>query len=87
MSLNTTDQIKVMVRDFINSSVNIGGLGDEDNLFDSGLLNSLFAVQLMTFIERKFGIEIGMDDLDIKNFKSIAATAAFVVRKSGGGAG
>ena len=36
----------------------------------------------MTFVERQFGIEIGMDDLEIENFKSISATAAFVARKS-----
>jgi acyl carrier protein len=53
-------------------------------LFESGLVNSLFAVQLMTFIERKFGIEVGTDDLEIKNFESISATAAFIARKTTG---
>ena len=86
--MNTTEsnQAKEIVRNFINSAVNIEMLGDEENLFESGLINSLFAVQLMTFVERKFGIEIGMDDLDIENFKSVAATAAFVARKSAGAA-
>jgi acyl carrier protein len=59
-------------------------LGDDGNLFETGIVNSLFAVQLMTFVERQFGIEIGMDDLEIENFKSINATAAFVARKSAG---
>ena len=30
------------------------------------------------------GIEVGMDDLDIENFKSVNATAAFVAKKTGG---
>jgi methoxymalonate biosynthesis acyl carrier protein len=77
-----TNLTKKAVRDFINSSINIEGLGDDENLFESGIVNSLFAVQLMTFLERKFGIEIGMDDLDIDNFKSVSATAAFIERKS-----
>jgi len=46
-------------------------------------VNSLFAVQLMTFLEKIFVVEIGMDDLDIENFKSINATTAFVMRKKG----
>ena len=58
-------------------------LDDDDNLFESGIVNSLFAVQLMTFIEKTFAIEVEMDDLDIENFKSLNATTAFVVRKNG----
>jgi acyl carrier protein len=82
MSTNDTNQVKATIRDFINSSINIDALSDDDNLFASGIVNSLFAVQLMTFVERKFNLEIGMDDLDIENFKSVSATAAFVARKS-----
>jgi acyl carrier protein len=82
MSDNATNSVKTTVRNFINNSVNIDSLGDDENLFQSGLLTSLFAVQLTTFIERKFGIEIGMDDLDIENFKSVNAVTAFVARKS-----
>ena len=80
--MNDTNQVKEIVRSFINSSINIDGLDDNENLFESGLINSLFAIQLTTFIERKFGIEIGMEDLNIDNFKSISATAAFVASKS-----
>jgi methoxymalonate biosynthesis acyl carrier protein len=76
--------VKETVRNFINDSINIDGLGDDENLFESGIVNSLFAVQLMTFVERNFGIEIGMEDLDVENFKSVSATAMFIERKSAG---
>jgi methoxymalonate biosynthesis acyl carrier protein len=76
--------VKETVRNFINNSINIDELGDDENLFESGIVNSLFAVQLMTFVERNFGIEIGMEDLDVENFKSVSATAMFVERKSAG---
>jgi acyl carrier protein len=83
MEVNANNEVKAVVRNFINGSVNIDSLGDDENLFEKGLVNSLFAVQLMTFIERKFGVEIGMEDLDIKNFSSITATAEFIAKKSG----
>jgi methoxymalonate biosynthesis acyl carrier protein len=84
-SLNTGQEngVKETVKRFILSSINIAHLGDDDNLFEAGVVNSLFAVQLMTFIEKTFAIEVGMDDLDIENFKSLSAAAAFVVRKNG----
>ena len=86
MIAKDTNQVKETVRSFINNSINIDGLGDDENLFESGIVNSLFAVQLMTFVERTFGIEIGMEDLDVENFKSVTATAAFISRKSAGNA-
>jgi acyl carrier protein len=76
--------VKETVKGFILGSINIRHLGDDDNLFESGVVNSLFAVQLMTFIEKTFAIEVAMDDLDIENFKSLNAAAAFVARKNGG---
>jgi len=80
-SLSPAD-VKAAIRQFINASINIEALGDDDNLFESGIVNSLFAVQLTTFVESRFGLEVGMDDLEIENFKSINATADFVARKS-----
>ena len=74
--------VKEIVKHFILSSINIAHLNDDDNLFESGIVNSLFAVQLMTFIEKTFAIEVGMDDLEIENFKSLNATTAFVLKKT-----
>jgi methoxymalonate biosynthesis acyl carrier protein len=83
MNAGDENGIKETVKRFILSSINIIHFDDDDNLFESGIVNSLFAVQLMTFIEKTFAIEVGMDDLDIENFKSLNATTAFVVRKKG----
>jgi len=81
MAPSDPDKLKETIRTFVQASVNIDGLGNDENLFESGIVNSLFAVQLMTFIERTFAIEVGMDDLDIENFKSVDAMAAFVEKK------
>jgi methoxymalonate biosynthesis acyl carrier protein len=76
-------QIKEIVREFSSTSINLANWKDDENLFDSGLVNSLFAVQLMTFIEKTFAIEVGPEDLDIENFKSLNAMTAFVLQKNG----
>jgi methoxymalonate biosynthesis acyl carrier protein len=76
-------EVRQKVRDFILRSVAIGKLDDEDDLFATGIVNSLFAVTLMTFVEKTFAIEVDVDDLDIANFKSVNATAAFILRKNG----
>ena len=74
---------KHAIRQFILGSVALAQLDDDADLFEAGIVNSLFAVQLLAFVEKTFAIEVGMDDLDIDNFKSVNATAAFVQRRNG----
>ena len=80
---STDQQVRGTIRRFILSSTRVTRLDDDANLFESGLANSLFAVQLMTFVEKTFAVDVDMDDLDIENFKSLNATTAFVLRKKG----
>ena len=83
MATENEEGIKQTIRRFLLASINIPELNDGDNLFELGIVNSLFAVQLMTFIEKTFDLEVEMDDLDIENFKSLNATTAFVIKKKG----
>lgn len=76
-------EIRAALREFILRSVRVPSLGDDDDLFESGIVNSLFAVQLMTFVEKTFAVEVAMEDLEIDNFRSLNATAGFVLRKNG----
>ena len=75
--------IKETIRKFILDSINIDGLDDDDHLFESRIVNSLFAVQLMTFLEKSFNIELTIEDLNMDNFQSVNATAQFVKQKQG----
>ncbi|MEO8231775.1 MAG: phosphopantetheine-binding protein [Ignavibacteriota bacterium] len=81
MKLETAQTTKETIRNFILDSINIPNLNDDDNLFESGIVNSLFAVQLMTFLEKSFNIEVTMDDLSMENFKSVDSTSLFIERK------
>jgi len=83
MKTTTTEgQIRESILTFILSAINIVDLDNDDLLFQSGLANSLFAVQLMTFLEKRFAITIETDDLNIDNFQSVNAATAFVMRKA-----
>jgi len=56
-------------------------LHDED-IFSLGFVNSMFAMQLVTFVEQTFGITIENEDLELDNFRSIQALANLVARKA-----
>ena len=83
--------VKTHIRDYVTKALAVN-IRDEDDIFELGVVNSLFAIQLVQFIEREFSITAEREDLDIKNFCSIAAMAEFVLKKlgsagSGGGHG
>lgn len=55
----------------------------DTDLFDTGLLDSLAFVNLLTCLEQKFGIAVSVDDLEIENFRTVARIAAFAASKNG----
>lgn len=54
---------------------------DDYNLIDSGIMDSLFMMNLVTFIEQQYQISFGMNEMIPKNFQSINALAAFIASK------
>ncbi len=74
---------KDIIRGYIMENMRVSDLGDDFDIFDSGMVNSLFAIELMTFLEKTFSVKVTMDDLDMANFKSVNAAACFVQRKKG----
>jgi len=56
---------------------------DHNNIFEMGFVNSLFAMQLLEYIESEFGITVDNDDLDIQNFSTVNNIVALINRKVG----
>lgn len=56
-------------------------IDDNDDIFSRGFVNSLMAMQLVTFVENEFGLLISSDDLNFDNFKSVEAITSFVRKK------
>ncbi len=77
------DEETEKVRSFITRSVRARELGDEDDIFALGLVNSMFAMQLVLFVEREFQVSVENADLDIANFRSVSAICELVRRKRG----
>ncbi|MCK4258162.1 MAG: acyl carrier protein [Halanaerobiales bacterium] len=56
-------------------------LSDDDNYFELGFVNSLFAMKLVNFVEQKFEIEIENDELDLNNFSTINNLMSLINKK------
>lgn len=59
------------------------GLGLDTDLFKGGFIDSLFAFEMVLYLEKTFGIKIKNSELNEENFRTVSAIAG-VVRRSGG---
>ena len=60
-------------------------LEPDEPLFSSGLLDSLGTLRLITFLEDRFGLQIGDGEVGEENFKNLKTIEAFVERKKAEG--
>ena len=65
-------------RAFLERSLGRMDLRSDDDIFKMGVVNSLFAMQIVLFVESTFDMTIEQDDLELANFQTIEALARFV---------
>jgi acyl carrier protein len=82
--MSNIDAIKKFLIDEFLPDVNASELDLEHDLLADGLIDSLGVLKLIAWIEERFDLAVGDDDLDPDNFRSIAAIDTFIAdsRKS-----
>ena len=77
-------ELERRILDFIRGELLGPGaeVGRDDELL-TGLLDSVAALRLATFVAEEFAIEIQPADYVIENFQSVAALARYVQRAGG----
>lgn len=82
MSVNALDALEAELLAFLTERTGMH-LGPEDDLFATGTVSSLFAMQLVVHVEQAYGVVVGGDDLKLDHFRSARAMAALVARLRG----
>ncbi len=76
-----TDQARAKIRAFLETFIQDADFSDDDDIFALGLVNSLMAMQLVLFLEKDFGLQFNNQDLDLSNFRSIAAMSRLLQQR------
>jgi methoxymalonate biosynthesis acyl carrier protein len=66
------------LRAFFSEKLSVEVPSVDVDLAKTGILDSLALVELLTYIEKEFGAEISLDDVEIDDFHSIARIAEYV---------
>jgi len=67
----------------ITGDLEAGSLPHGEDLLAADLIDSLGITELVGFLESKFEITVGDEDLTPENFRSVDSIVAFVARKGG----
>lgn len=73
--------VKNVIRNFLCKITRNNNLDDAQDIFGGGLINSLYSIQLILFLEKEFNISIQSPDLNIENFRTVNALTEFVLEK------
>ena len=64
----------------------LGGLGEDEidpdePLFTAGLIDSMSLLQVISFVEEKFGVEVNPADITLDNWDSLSRISRFLTAR------
>ena len=79
--MSTEATIKNFIIDNLLSGSDRTNVESDEPLVNSGIVDSLGMLRLITFIEEQFDLEVGDADVGDENFETLSRLATFVDRK------
>jgi acyl carrier protein len=76
------DDRKTKIKEFLSKFFRNHELKDDEDIFSLGFVNSLLAMQLVSFVEKEFKVTIEDDDLDLDNFRTVNSIDSLIAGKS-----
>lgn len=80
-SISEDTNLVELVRKFIVQKFPLArrrNITDDDNLLETGVIDSLGVLEIVTFLREEFSLEVEDDELTPENFQSITSIAGFV---------
>ena len=78
-----TEQVVPEIRGWLRENVTGGrDVPEDEPIIENGVLTSLQTVELVMFLEGRFGIMVEDEELDEENFGSVNAIAGLVAGKT-----
>lgn len=75
--------VRGFLRDHVPVGEDSGAIAADESLLDSGLLDSASILELVSFLEERFGLVISDEELVPENFETINAMVELVTSKRG----
>jgi acyl carrier protein len=84
MMYNVRETVRRFILDNFLPGEDASNLTDSTELKESGILDSMSTLKLVTFLEEQYKVEFEADDLDAGNLSTVATIAQLVASKQPG---
>jgi acyl carrier protein len=76
------NELNARIKEFIITEVNpdlhLTALDDDEPLIESGIVDSLGVLKIMSFLDEAFGIDLSSAEIKLENFKDVKTICALV---------
>lgn len=81
MTETSPEKAAARLSSFVRSSLANPDLADDEDIFEKGEASSLFAMEIVLFIEEDLGVVLNDEDIERDNFSSIRSMTELLERK------
>jgi acyl carrier protein len=74
----STSDTAARIRELLSTVVEIEVESDDDDIFETGRLDSLGLVELIFAIEEQLGVALALDQLEVEEFRTVRSIVALV---------
>ena len=82
--MSVTTDVQQFILSELSQGRGITAVDPTDNLLAKGIMDSHGVMELVAFLEERYGISVADEDLTPENFESVARIDEFVARKQDG---
>ena len=82
--MSVTADVEQFIISELSQGRGITAIDPGDNLLAKGIVDSHGVMELVAFLEERYGISVSDEDLTPENFESVARIDEFVARKQDG---
>jgi acyl carrier protein len=82
--MSVTGDVEQFILSELSQGRGITAIDPGDNLLAKGIVDSHGVMELVAFLEERYGISVRDEDLTPENFESVARIDEFVARKQDG---
>jgi acyl carrier protein len=77
-----SDKIKEFIRTEVSPELQLSELTDEEPLIESGVIDSLGVLKIMSFLDESFGVDLSSEEIRLENFKNVRTICDLVARQA-----
>jgi acyl carrier protein len=80
-------ELSAKIKEFIITEVNpelgLTALDDAEPLIESGIVDSLGVLKIMSFLDEAFGVDLSSDEIKLENFRDVKTICDLVAGQQG----